>query len=616
MWVLVGTSDGSLLLYALQEGPVFGIQLVETRKSFSKKAVNDLAVYNNGRSFLCLTDGQLDSYDLSTMSLNARFPKTKGATCFKVFESSRNRQREATGGSVDRTNGHGSVDVTRLAVVVKRRVMLYRLEVSRGVVEWKEDGSANLSDRPRSLLWIDEHRLAFAVPRGYSFVTFPAGNVTDLLVFGGNIVNALALGGLTAPVKIYKQIIVKLDNGQLLLTKDAAGVFVNDNGAPLIERDLEWPQAPDEVYFCPPYVVSIINQTVEVRSLKSGGVVQKIDLYDSRLMMLDSLIYIASGNSIWRLLPLDFEDQIEQLISASRFIEAQRLIEELEFSTEDEKMANVIRVRGLYAHHLFTYDKKYEEAISMLAELKASPIDVINLFPQFSLLVQQAPSTITSPTIVPTPDLTLQPQEERVALKALMDYLINQRTVLAKLRHLQKIEQQQNRNVTTSPLPSAAILSTHGNPSRHTSSSTEASNSIWSGSGDGYPDGYNMRFPSVDDTLYLCEVVDSTLLRVYLEVNDALVGPFVRIKNFCSLQEGERVLHARGKVSDLIDFYFTKGEHARALKLLLKRANESNKEKKPLIRYLQRLELGSHMTLIFESSIWLLDNYPDEGLSV
>ena len=49
------------------------------------------------------------------------------------------------------------------------------------------------------------------------------------------------------------------------------------------------------------------------------------------------------------------------------------------------QMANIIRIRGLYAHHTFSAEKKYEEAISILNELKASPLDVINLFPQFSI---------------------------------------------------------------------------------------------------------------------------------------------------------------------------------------------------------------------------------------
>ncbi|KAJ3118741.1 Vam6/Vps39-like protein [Phlyctochytrium bullatum] len=249
-----------------------------------------------------------------------------------------------------------------------------------------------------------------------------------------------------------------------------------------------------------PYVVGLIGNYVEVRSLKSGAVVQKIELDDARIIFSSSFLYIASYSSI------------EQLISTSRFIEAQRLIEELDFTTEDEKTANIIRVRGLYAHHLFTYDKKYEEAVSMLAELKASPVDVINLYPQFSLIGAGG-----------------EPVNDRPALQTLLDYLTNQRTILSKLRDFQ-----------------ASAGLTRKQP--YDSSNGSANGSIWSGSADGYPDGYNMRFPSLDDTLYLSEVVDTTLLKVYLAVNHALVGPLVRIKNFCNLAECEEILLAN-KVS-------------------------------------------------------------------
>lgn len=80
------------------------------------------------------------------------------------------------------------------------------------------------------------------------------------------------------------------------------------------------------------------------------------------------------------------------------------------------------------------------------------------------------------------------------ALRILMDYLINQRVILAKLK------QQQEQ----------------------------------SGSFENYP--------TVADTLYLMEVVDTTLLKVYLRVNKSLVGPLVRVQNHCNLEESEKVL--------------------------------------------------------------------------
>ena len=42
-------------------------------------------------------------------------------------------------------------------------------------------------------------------------------------------------------------------------------------------------------------------------------------------------------------------------------------------------------MRGLYAHHIFTNEKRYSEAVAILQELQASPIDVINLYPDLAL---------------------------------------------------------------------------------------------------------------------------------------------------------------------------------------------------------------------------------------
>ncbi|KAJ3217609.1 Vam6/Vps39-like protein [Dinochytrium kinnereticum] len=488
--------------------------------------------------------------------MNIHIPKSKGATLFAVLES------------------RGPASEPLLCIVVKRKVILFRY----GGGTWMEYGELNLPDRAKTLKWIDETRIAFAITKGYYFVNTVTGSVVELLSFGGSLVSTL--GGIGGAAKQNRLIITPLDNRQLLLSKDAAGVFVNNDGSPLIERDLEWSGTPEDVYFAPPYVVAMIGSFVEIRSLKSGAIVQKIDLPECRIMASTSFLYIASSSSVWRLLPLDFEDQIEQLISSSRFIEAQRLIEELVFTTEEEKTANIIRVRGLYAHHLFTYQKKYEEAVSMLAELKASPIDVINLYPQFSLL---GPSE--------------EVVEDRVALHALLHYLTNQRVILSKLRDFQA--------------PSASKTKP-----AYSSAESNSSNSIWSGSVDGYPDGYNMRFPSVDDTLYLSEVVDTTLLKVYLAINDALVGPLVRIKNFCNLAECEGILLSHKKYRELTDLYFGKGEHEKALSFLLDRAKADDDNIKPLVAYLMRLDLASNLQRIFTFSEWVLKVKPESGLEI
>ncbi|KAJ3101038.1 hypothetical protein HDU97_001681 [Phlyctochytrium planicorne] len=485
--LLIGTSDGSLLLYHIQDGPNLNIQLLETRKGFSKKPINQISVFRD--SFLCLTDGQVDSYDMQSLSMNISIPKSKGATLFSLFE----------GGAE-----------THLCIVVKRKLLLFRY----GSNTWMEYGELTLPDRARTIKWLDDSKIAFAIPKGYYFVNTVSGSIVELLGLGSTIVGTL--GALGAVQKQTKYTIASLDNGQLLLGKDAAGVFVNSDGTPLIERDLEWTMAPEE---------------------------------------------------------------IEQLISSSRFIEAQRLIEELDFSTEEEKTANVIRVRGLYAHHLFTIEKRYEEAVSILAELKASPVDVINLYPQFSLMGKLGEDV-----------------QDRVALQTLLDYLTNQRTILSKLRDFS----------SSVPRPKAPYSDTE----------VSSANSLWSGSVDGYTEGYSMRFPSMDDTLYLSEVVDTTLLKLFLVLNDALVGPLVRIKNFCNVQESEEILKSHRKYRELTDFYYGKGEHEKALTFLLERAMEDDAQMVFLTNYLKRLDLASNLDRIQRFTECLLKVDPEGGLQV
>ena len=51
--------------------------------------------------------------------------------------------------------------------------------------------------------------------------------------------------------------------------------------------------------------------------------------------------------------------------------------------------------------------------------------------------------------------------------------------------------------------------------------------------------------------LKLAELVDTTLLKSYMVTNDALVGPLLRVNNYCNVEEVEGLLLER-KVYDII----------------------------------------------------------------
>ncbi|KAJ3024966.1 UNVERIFIED_CONTAM: Vam6/Vps39-like protein [Siphonaria sp. JEL0065] len=584
--LLIATA-GSVLVYVISETPSFDIRLVDSRKGFAKKQVSQMAVVFEASLLLVIEENTLHSYDLHSLAFRESFPASKGCSLIAVFPpSSTNATSTANGFSnnevlaynglltedqsvstnVSHVAARASITSRLIAAVVKKKILIYKSSTDGTLRIVKE---LQTPDRAHTLLWLNSNTIAYAHPkRGYFTVSLDSNAITELYKFNSSYFSVGSVSGI-------KLGIAQLPKNQLMLTNNNAGVFVNEDGSPLIERDLEWSGPPDYISFSAPYVVALIAGSVEVRSLTTGGIVQQTEFYNSQTLVsgADSLIHVSSLNCIWRLLPVSFEDQIEHLIALSQFIEAQRLIEELEFSSEEEKISNIIRVRGLYAHHMFTTEKKYEAAISILSELRASPIDIVNLFPQFSLL---------GPSSDP-------PVSDKVALAALKDYLILQRQILSKLR---KLHQRPNHL----PLNQIPPLATSSGTTEATA--TIAASSLFSGSDHGVPDA--VPFPATvlanaEDAVFLSSVVDTTLLKVYLMVNEALVGSLVRVENYCDLQEAEIALKAKNKYRELIEFYYGKGLHRKAL--------ENLSDPNGIITYLQKLDINAHVEL-FTEFVW------------
>lgn len=60
----------------------------------------------------------------------------------------------------------------------------------------------------------------------------------------------------------------------------------------------------------------------------------------------------------------------------------------------------------------------------------------------------------------------------------------------------------------------------------------------------------------------LCQIIDTTLLKCYIETNDALVAPLLRLKdNSCHVEESERILKKHEKHNELIILYNKKNLH-------------------------------------------------------
>ena len=117
----------------------------------------------------------------------------------------------------------------------------------------------------------------------------------------------------------------------------------------------------------------------------------------------------------------------------------------------------------------------------------------------------------------------------------------------------------------------------------------------------------------------ILEIIDTNLLKCYLETNDALVANHLRMKTNCvNIREAERVLKNTGRLRELVILYNTKGEHRKALELLRKHSEE---KESPLsghaetVKYLQKLG-PDHIDLILEFALWVFVDKPEDGITI
>ncbi|KAJ3163142.1 Vam6/Vps39-like protein [Geranomyces michiganensis] len=442
-----------------------------------------------------------------------------------------------------------------------------------------------LTDRPRCLLWGPTPTAIYiGFTRTIAAIDLSTGIISELHAFRTSIVSSF---GNFAPIKQAGAMSLELlPNARVLATREDTTVVIDEKGDIVPDLEVQWDRSPLQVVPWPPFIIGMFPGQLVVQNMRGGGgaansAVQTLPLPNSHLLAFGPSHLVASPSAIWRLIPIDFEDQIEQLVLASSFAQAQALVEDLDFPSESDKIANVMRIRGMYAHHLFRTEHRYAEALAILQELQASPLDIINLYPD---LAPPEPGgghgeeEDEKSGAGPAPEV---PQTDSKAVRMLLTYLTEQRAVLSKLRLQQE---------------------------RHTAAT-----------GVGAELQGNEVYPVLADTVYLSEVIDTTLLKVYLRINEALVGPLLRVSNYCNVEESEALLLERGKHDELVGLYRAKGLHRKALDFLKQRAvspDSTASEIAKMVTYLHALNINDEMDLVLDYATWILQKDPEEGMKV
>jgi len=357
-----------------------------------------------------------------------------------------------------------------------------------------------------------------------------------------------------------------LQDGRFALDKDEQTTFIDSKGK-LNPKAVKWSEVPLATVHDQPYLISVLSKSIEIRTDEPSVLIQTVELPKPRLVTRagQGRIYVAAQGLVWLFTMVPVAEQVPQLLRDKQF-ELAVTVANICDKSLDDKSRRIQHIETLMAFDLFC-NYKFSESMAVFLRLDIDPSHVIGLYS--SLLPPDFQERLSYPDSPPQ----LQGREQENGLLSLIEYL-------TQVRH--KLNSCQT-PMELAPLPMVEGVET------------------------------------IRKRSTLLQVIDTTLLKCYLQTNDALVASLLRLKdNNCHLVEAERVLRKAGKFTELVILYNTRGLHRKALELL---ASHSAREDSQLrgvertVTYLQNLG-PSHIELVLEFSQWVLLASPEEGLAI
>uniref|UniRef100_A0A1I8EUR0 CNH domain-containing protein n=1 Tax=Wuchereria bancrofti TaxID=6293 RepID=A0A1I8EUR0_WUCBA len=473
--------------------------------------------------------------------------------------------------------GVSEVDgILYVAVSARKKIFLYKWLVDEFIKMHFEMSLAFFPDSVNYMVWCGPI-ISVAVQNEYYYMTvFPIKedvvNVKKLFDVGSRTENPVIVG-----LSDYKQIAYCRDN--FLFFQEYYGTV-----SPISE--VKFSDAPLNIVYDAPYLLALLgNGKVEIRSVKPTTHIQTIQLNKAMYIStgLRGTVYVGSSSDVWL---LDSRPQmrsnVEKLVNEKQFELAVQLAEKCNEIGDK----GVVEIKRKAAFNLFC-QRRFDEWLEIHAEIKTDVITVIAHFPR--LLDSSYQESLKSLLDGQPPDF---PENEfRNGLQSLAPYLASVRMEHAKaVIELKKLYQTHMRDADI-----IERLKNHEN---------------------------------------VLQVVDTTLLKCYLQSNESLVALLLRLPdNMCIVADSEKVLLEHEKYNELYILYERKGLHRKGMNLIdLKLSTwlfvaltllmeQAHIEGSPLrgcnmtVEYLQKLG-NKHLDLIIEFAAWVLQENLNAGLSI
>ncbi|KAJ1891571.1 Vacuolar morphogenesis protein 6 [Kickxella alabastrina] len=492
---------------------------------------------------------------------------------------------------------------------------------------------------------------------------------------GGGMWGSWAIG-LSGSTTELKTTIARMPSEKLLLCHETIGVFINSAGK-LCYREYTEPmifaRAPTRITYTSSYAIAISlegsaapvgtaagatqNQpgskfNVEVRNIATQALVQSLYLAEEAPTNIingsgGKQVWAIGPHTVWRLMPVPIEQQVEDVLSAGQYDEALSLVAQSDSILESEKEELTLKIRWLRARWLFRDQAKYEDALNEFTDLGATPTEAIAMCPAriagelaededsdnesqsgddwddsdsesngASSKDDQAPAiAVSGDACKSTPATAQAPGTERHQKQVKPKQVIWKEAMYALMRYLTEHRRWLQKAIADSQREREYVVRVLGQDDDDEEVSENLRGSIQpSGDNDSL---FHVRLERLAFTLErmkipvaaMAQVVDTTLLKVYLECSPGLIGPLLRVKNHCDVEQSEGLLLEHKRYAELVDLYHGKGLFRNALQLLQRLGKTlehgSLHGTYAIVRYLLRLP-ADQFELVLEYARWPL----------
>ncbi|EGC34554.1 hypothetical protein DICPUDRAFT_153214 [Dictyostelium purpureum] len=340
-----------------------------------------------------------------------------------------------------------------------------------------------------------------------------------------------------------------LQNNEFLMVRGNMSFFINTGGSPVRRHSMTWMDAPSSMVIYEPFAIAVEGRLIEIQILPDPNDPKTI----SQSMFLQGCKSISAKKDIYVSSPSGVWRILPHPIL--------ELVDQMVTKLEYETAINLLQTTQENIPHLK----------ERLIKIKTSAAYHLFQKEQF----QTAMGYFISAQVDPLKIISLYPGllprhlQDKLSIPIHIRDIENNPRALPELEHY-LVEFRKNKIEYQSP--------------------PELLNS-----------GYTLQ-----------ELVDTTLLKVYIKHKPSLIPHFFHLKNHCHVEESERVLLEEKKTTELILFYKSKDLHRKALTLLAKTNNNNPND---TIAYLCHLG-EKHINIILDNSKWVLQKSPNEALAI